>query len=396
MKAAPLLKLGGAAAGAGLLGVGAYTTLAWARYGHVDPARHRPDELLDRFLPNPEVDEYHRLNVRAPAAITLAAAKELDLQRSPIAKGIFWLRAIPTLLRGESFRPQGSRGILEEALTLGWGVLAEEPDRQIVVGAYTQPWHQQVTFHPLPPEDFARFDRPGYVKIVWTLQAEPLGPDASLLVTRTRAAATDPESRKRFRRYWAPMSAGIILIRYAGLPLMRKEAERRAAAADEGQLGRGNGRRGVLLEQVIDIRRSPEEVFDYCTDLGREPEWNPRTRRIDKLTDGPIQVGTQYEGEWVKGDPMTIDFVRFQRPTSWATVGRSRRLVASAEGQVWPTPGGARLALRTRLQPQGALWLLRPVLGPIMRQRENRNLRAIKAALEQEPGSGRPASDPLQ
>jgi uncharacterized protein YndB with AHSA1/START domain len=177
---------------------------------------------------------------------------------------------------------------------------------------------------------------------------------------------------------------------------MRKEAERRAAAAGDRQLGRGNGRRGVIIEQAVDIRRSPEEVFDYCTDLAREPEWNPRTRRIDKLTDGPIQLGTRYEGEWVKGDPMTIEFVRYQHPTSWATVGRSRRLVATAEGQVWPTPGGARLVLRTRLQPRGALRLLRPVLGPIMRQRENRNLPAIKAALEQERGPSPPASDPLQ
>jgi hypothetical protein len=394
MKAAPFLKLGGAVAGAGALGVGAYAARAWARYGHINPARHPPDELLDRFLPNPEVDEYHQLKVQAPAAVTLAAAKELDLQRSPIVKGIFWLRAIPTLLRGEPFRPQGSRGLLEETLQ-GWGVLAEEPDRQIVVGAYTQPWHEQVTFQPLPSEQFAGFDQPGYVKIVWTLQAEPLGPDASLLVTRTRAVATDPESRKRFRRYWGPMSAGIILIRYAGLPLMRKEAERRAATVGEGQLAMGIGPGGVLIEQAVDIQRSPEEVFDYYTDMGREPEWNPRTRRIEKLTEGPIGLGTRYGGEWVKGDPMTIEFVRFQRPTAWASIGRSRRLIATAEGQVSATPGGAHLVLRTRLQPRGALRLLRPVLGPIMRQRENRNLQAIKAALEQGQGPGRPASDPL-
>jgi hypothetical protein len=229
-----LFRYGAAAAGAGVLGLGAYAALAWARYGHVKPTRYPRDELLDRFLPNPEVDEYHQLEVRAPAAITLAAAKETDLQTAPIAKAIFWLRAVPALLRGEPFRPQGSRGIVAETLSLGWGVLAEEPDREIVIGAYTQPWHEQVTFHSLPPEEFAGFNQPGYVKIAWTLGAEPLGPNASLLVTRTRAVATDPEARRRFRRYWAPMSAGIILIRYAGLPRMRKEAERRAAHA--GQL----------------------------------------------------------------------------------------------------------------------------------------------------------------
>jgi uncharacterized protein YndB with AHSA1/START domain len=373
-----------AAAGAGVLGFGAWSALAWARYGHVDPGRHPPDELLDRFLPDPEVDEYHQIKVRAPAAITLAAAKETDLQSAPIAKGIFWLRAVPALLRGESFRPQGSRGIVAETLGLGWGVLAEEPDREIVIGAYTQPWHEQVTFHPLPPEEFAGFNQPGYVKIAWTLRAEPLGPHRSLLVTRTRAVATDPQSRKRFRRYWGPMSAGIILIRYAGLPLMRTEAERRAAHVGEAELGVGNGRGGVLIEQAVDIRRPPEEVFDYCTDLGREPEWNPRTRWIEQLTDSPVGLGTRYQGEWLKGDPMTIEFIRFQHPRSWATAGRSRRLVAVSEGQVSTTPGGTRLALRTHLQPRGALRLLRPVLGPIMRQREGRNLHAIKAALEQQ------------
>jgi uncharacterized protein YndB with AHSA1/START domain len=381
MKAAPLLRLGGAAAAAGVLGFGAYSALAWARYGHVDPGRHPADELLDRFLANPEVDEYHQLEVRAPAAITLAAAKELDLQTSPIVKGIFWLRAIPTLLRGEPFRPQGSKGLVADTLAQGWGVLAEEPDREIVIGAYTQPWHERVIFRPLPPEDFAGFDQPGYVKIVWTLAVKPLEPDRSLLVTRTRAIATDPQSRKRFRRYWAPMSAGIILIRFAGLPLMRKEAERRAAVG-EAQLGSGSGRRGLLIEHAVDIRRSPEDVFDYCTDLGREPEWNPRTRRIEKLTDGPIGLGTRYEGEWVKGDPMTIEIVRFQRPTSWATVGRSKQLVATSQGQVSTTPGGAHLAIRIELWRRGALRLLLPVLGPILRQREDRNLQAIKAALE--------------
>jgi hypothetical protein len=366
-----------------VLGFGAWSALAWARYGHVNPRRHPPDELLDRFLANPEVDEYHQIKVGAPAAITLAAAKETDLQGGPIAGAIFWLRAIPALPRGEPLRPERSRGIVAETLGLGWGVLAEVPDREIVIGAYTQPWHEQVTFQPLPPEEFAGFNQPGYVKIAWTLGVEPLGPNQSLLVTRTRAVATDPESRKRFRRYWAPMSAGIILIRYAGLPRMRNEAERRAAhAGQERQHGVGSGRRGVVVEQAADIQRSPDEVFDYCTDLGREPEWNPRTRRIEKLTEGPIGLGTRFEGEWIKGDPMTIEFVRFQRPTTWASVGRSRQLLATSEGQVFATPGGARLVLRMQLQPQGPLRFLMPMLGPIMRRREAGNLRAIKTALE--------------
>jgi Polyketide cyclase / dehydrase and lipid transport len=378
-----LLRLGGAALGTGVACYAAYSALTWARYGHVDPARHPSDELLDRFLPHPEVDEYHSLKVHAPASITFAAGKQMDLQASPPIKGIFFLRSIPTLLQGKPFRPQGSLGILDETLTLGFGVLAEVPDHEIVIGTYTTPWHEKVTFHPLPPDEFPGFAEPGYVKIVVTLGAEPLGPDRSLFVTRTRAVATDPESRRKFRRYWAPMSAGIILIRWFSLPMVRREAEGRVShAGREHQNGASDGRPGVVIEHAVDIQRSLEEVFEYCTDLSREPEWNPRTRRIQKITDGPIGLGTRYQGEWIKGDPMTIEFVRFERPTAWASVGRSSRLVANSNGQVSTTLGGTRLVVRIELRPQGALRLLLPALGPIMRRREERNLHAIKLALE--------------
>jgi hypothetical protein len=228
-----LLRLGGAAVGAGLLSYGAYSAVTWARYGDLDPDRHPRDELLESFIPHPEVDEYHHLKVHAPAPTTFAAAKDLDLQASPIAKGIFRLREIPARLRGEPPPPAGPRGIVDQTLSLGWGVLAEVQDREIVIGAYTQPWHEQVTFHSLPPEEFAAFDEPGYAKIAWTLSAEPIGPDDSILVTRTRVTTTDPEARRLFRRYWAPMSAGIILIRYAGLPIVKRDAERRARRAAE-------------------------------------------------------------------------------------------------------------------------------------------------------------------
>jgi hypothetical protein len=187
--------------------------------------------LLDRFLPDPDVDEYHQHTIRAPAPVTFAAAKQQDIQASPLIRGIFWLREIPALLRGRPNRREGPRSFLEETLAGGWGVLAEDPGREIVVGCYTQPWQGEVRFQPLPPSEFAAFSEPGYVKIAWTLAAEPLGPDRSVFITRTRAVATDPEARRKFRRYWAPTSAGIILIRYLILSQVKREAERRARAA---------------------------------------------------------------------------------------------------------------------------------------------------------------------
>ena len=43
---------------------------------------------------------------------------------------------------------------------IGWGVLAEVPGREIVMGAVTQPWLADVVFRPIPPEEFASFHEP--------------------------------------------------------------------------------------------------------------------------------------------------------------------------------------------------------------------------------------------
>jgi len=142
----------------------------------------------------------------------------------------------------------------------------------------------------------------------------------------------------------------------------------------------------AVVDCAVEIRRSPQDVFDYVTDIGRESEWNPRTKRVVKLTDGPVAFGTCWEGEWIAGDPMLIEYVAFERPASWRSVGRSRGLLVASEGRVDPTPEGARLTLHVELAPQGRLRLIAPLLGRIMRGRERQNLAAIKGRLETNGG----------
>ena len=119
---------------------------------------------------------------------------------------------------------------MDETLAIGWGVLAETPGRLIVMGAVTKPWEPIVTFHAIAPQEFSRFHQPGFAKIIWTLEAVPLGPSRSVARTETRVVTTDSGSRRLFRRYWAVFSPGILLIRYEGLRLVKADAERRAAS----------------------------------------------------------------------------------------------------------------------------------------------------------------------
>ena len=77
------------------------------------------------------------------------------------------------------------------------------------------------------------------MKIVWTLRADPVNTAQSIFRTETRAVATDPEARRKFRRYWSFLSPGIIVIRWMTLGPLKADAERRAtyAASAMGESG---------------------------------------------------------------------------------------------------------------------------------------------------------------
>jgi hypothetical protein len=216
----------GVAAGA----YAACAALTWHRYGRISRSnRHHHDEMLDRFMPFYEVVERHYVYVEAPAPLTLAAAKDQDLFAIPLVRAIFKARAI-ALSAAPDDRPR-PHGLLKEVQALGWGVLAEEADREVVVGAVTQPWEPNVIFRSLPPDEFVAFADPGFVKIAWTLRVHPIDPRSSIFITETRAVATDATARARFRRYWAFASPGIALIRRLSLGPLKRDAERRARLA---------------------------------------------------------------------------------------------------------------------------------------------------------------------
>lgn len=208
-----------------LLGWFGYALFTYNGYGSAQVSA-MPDAGLDHFMPLYEVAERNEVAVSAPWTNTYAAECRVSLQDSPVINAIF--KARETILHASPDPDAAERpsAFLAQAMWLGWGVLAEDPGHEIIVGAVTQPWQPNVVFQSLPPDEFAAFHTPGYAKIVWTLDAEPTGPATSIARTETRVETTDPDSRAKFRRYWAAFSPGILLIRSQALGLVRDAAER--------------------------------------------------------------------------------------------------------------------------------------------------------------------------
>jgi hypothetical protein len=152
----------------------AYVAIAYVWFGRVS-REAAGNSQLDQLMPQYEVRERHSVAVSAPAETTLAAARDVSFQDSRIARAIFALRALPERLRGIPPAPTERRPVFDEVTALGWRELVQTPGRQVIMGAVTQPWRQEVHFRGLPADEFVAFREPGYAKIAWTLEVEAAG-----------------------------------------------------------------------------------------------------------------------------------------------------------------------------------------------------------------------------
>jgi hypothetical protein len=218
--------VGGAVAAAGYA---ALVVLNRATYGDAKrSAQAAKDSVLDQFIPEPDVAEHHEIEINAPVDVVMATARSLELTQSPMIRAIF--RARELALGGEPDRRPHPTALYDQMRSIGWVVLSERAGREIVFGAVTQPWVASPIFRSIPPEQYRDFSEPGYVKIVWTLRADPLGDKRSLFHTETRVCTTDAEARAHFRKYWSFVAPGVKLIRVAMLQPLKRAAEQRVRA----------------------------------------------------------------------------------------------------------------------------------------------------------------------
>ena len=218
-----------ATAAIGAAGYAALVVFNRAKYGKVNcSAETGKDSLLDRFIPEPEVAEHHQIDINAPADVVMAAAKELEFLESPVIRAIFKMRELA--LGGEPDDREHPRALFDQMQSIGWVVLAERPGREIVFGSVTQPWQAAPVFRPIPAGEYLAFAEPGYVKIVWTLRADPIDDARSTFHTETRVCTTDAAAPGRFRNYWSFVAPGVEVIRMAMLRPLKRAAEGRVRA----------------------------------------------------------------------------------------------------------------------------------------------------------------------
>jgi len=87
-------------------------------------------------MPDYEVSECHQLRVAASADIAFQAASETDLMRSPAIRAIFSARELLFGRVPSKFERQTR--LIAFMKSIGWSVLAEVPNGEMILGAVTQ------------------------------------------------------------------------------------------------------------------------------------------------------------------------------------------------------------------------------------------------------------------
>jgi hypothetical protein len=190
--------------------------------------------LIDRYLPEFDVNEVIEVEVDAPPADVYRAILETDL-RDPVVSALFALREVPLRIarrfRGEP-PPADTGPVTFGDLMRGspaWTVLGEDPGVELVIGSVGRFWRRDYGGRPVSREEFVPFREPGYAKLAVGLHVRRAeSSDGTLLRYEARTATTDDEARRLFRRYWRIIRPGVAIVMRRALGRIRNEAERRA------------------------------------------------------------------------------------------------------------------------------------------------------------------------
>ena len=187
--------------------------------------------LIDHHLPTFDETIHRHVVVDAPAEETYAAAIAADFTRTgPVVRALNEIRALPVRVAaalGGGVQPRTTDPLrLRDLPDRGiWVRLDEAPGEEFVFGAVGAVWQPDIEWVEIDADDFRAFDRPGYAKIAAGISVRPYGSGRTLVTYEARTAATDPDSRRRFRRYWWLVGPGAGFLMGRALDRIRVDAE---------------------------------------------------------------------------------------------------------------------------------------------------------------------------
>lgn len=180
--------------------------------------------LIDKFAPEWQFREIHRIGVLAPADAALRAIREVTAREIRLFRFLTWLRRLGRKGQTNILNPPPDEPILAVALRSGFFELASTA-HELVLGTILITPHASRR-QPGSPDEFRAITQPGYAKAVMDFRIKPSALAMCTVTTETRVWATDEPTRRKFGWYWWSIRLGSGLIRRMWLRAIRRRAEK--------------------------------------------------------------------------------------------------------------------------------------------------------------------------
>jgi len=185
---------------------------------------------LDEFVPAYQFGEFHSIRIQAPRERVYAALREVTADEISFFHTLTWIRRFGQPGPESILNPPPNEPVLALALRTSFMKLAEDPNREIVLGTLVAaPKGTQLKKDPTP-EDFKALHDPGFGLAAINFRLEDAGSGETILTTETRIYATDDSARKKSAAYWRVIYPGSWLLRVTWLRAIRARAERPSSA----------------------------------------------------------------------------------------------------------------------------------------------------------------------
>ncbi len=177
-------------------------------------------------MPAYQFGEFHSIHIQAPREHVYAAMQQVTADEIALFYTLTWIRRFGRSGPESILNPPQNEPILALAMRTSFMKLAEEPNREIVLGTLVgAPKGTQLKKDPTP-EDFKALHEPGFAPAAINFRVEDAGTGETILTTETRVYATDASARKKFAAYWRVIYPGSWLLRVTWLRAIRARAER--------------------------------------------------------------------------------------------------------------------------------------------------------------------------
>jgi hypothetical protein len=191
--------------------------------------------LIDQFMPTYDRAIVYSRVFRAPPEQCFQTIVDFDLLQLRVFRMLVGARGLPQRLADALRRRAHEAAVssspptfrLRDLPSMGWILLGERPGAELVFGQVGKPWKPRGGWpaKPVSRAEFAAFDRPGFAKLVESTRVDPYGQRSSIVTMETRVTCTDPDSRRRFRRYWLMVGPFSHLLRKTALRVFARKLE---------------------------------------------------------------------------------------------------------------------------------------------------------------------------